>query len=511
MSAPAAAYRVEDLDNLDIGSDGVSSGGVSSKNYNYYTNNQNHHYHLASSVAASAATPGDPSASRVMIPVDIQGGSASVAASHHAGYYLPPPPAGSGIAASSNTMHNNSNNNEKCCDASSLMECGLPDACTNELHEENLIKRQQRKPKKGSSNGLTGSTDGGGDDQYYQMNDPTINNNGNDIDNRHPVRRFVERERNLLIACLVLVFALNVSTGRYLLYPFMIISTWVHEMCHGIAAILMGGFIAKLEIFKDGSGLAYTGGVTSNFGRGFVASAGYPGTSVIGCILLLFRRTTLGPTIGTIGVGSLMVLSCALWVRNTWGLVVLLIEGFVLMLLGWKLPAVLLDNLYAFVAVTVSLNAFESIHDLFASGDMYVGGEVTTTSDAHTVADMWGLYYLEWAIIWLCISVFLSAVGIIFAFDAKRFVTSKTATNNNYGGSPVVDAQVVQVYPATSSQPTLQPVTTMPMYQAQPYGGENQNESTNNTKDGFVMVPTATPVTRTKSKRKWFRFGGGKK
>jgi hypothetical protein len=169
--------------------------------------------------------------------------------------------------------------------------------------------------------------------------------------------------------------------------------------------------------------------------------------------------------------------------------------------------------LYAFVAVTVSLNAFESIQDLFASGDMYVGGEVTTTSDAHTVADTWGLYYLEWAIIWLCISVFMSAVGIIFAFDAKRFVKSKRATNNNNNNrhSPVIDAQVVQVYPPTSSQPTIQPVTAMPMYQAQPYGGENQNESAGNTKDGFVMVPTATPVTRTKSKRRWFRFGGGKK
>ena len=470
MSAPVAAYRVEDLDNLDFGAGGVG-----------------------------------PSASRVMIPVDIQGGSSatSVSASHHAGYNHPPPPAGYG--------NTNSDGNEKCCDASSLMECGLPDACTNELHEENLLKRQQRKPKKNKQNdNILAGTANGGDDQYYRMNDPAITDN---IDNRHPVRRFVERERNLLIACLVLVFALNVSTGRYVLYPFMIISTWVHELCHGIAAILMGGFIAKLEIFKDGSGLCHSGGVTSNFGRGFVASAGYPGTSVIGCILLLFRRTTLGPTIGTIFLGSLMVLSCALWVRNTWGLVVLLIEGFVLILLGWKLPAVLLDNLYAFVAVTVSLNAFESIHDLFASGDMYVGGEVTTTSDAHTVADTWGLYYLEWAIIWLCISVFMSAVGIIFAFDAKRFVTSKRATknSNNNRHSPVIDAQVVQVYPPTSSQPTLQAMTTMPMYQAQPYGGENQNEVAGNTKDGFVMVPTATPVTRTKSKRRWFRFGGGKK
>ena len=97
---------------------------------------------------------------------------------------------------------------------------------------------------------------------------------------------FINRERYLFAAIFVLICLMNFSTGRYVLYPFKIFSTWVHEMCHGMAAILSGGYCAKLEIFPDGSGLA----TTASQHRGFVASAGYAGTSVTGGLLLLFRR-----------------------------------------------------------------------------------------------------------------------------------------------------------------------------------------------------------------------------
>lgn len=80
------------------------------------------------------------------------------------------------------------------CD--NMLECNhLPDACTNELHEEGLMQRQRK-----------------GDDRSY-------------------FQRVLERDRNLIIACVVLVVAMNFETGRYLLFPFKIYSTWVHEMC----------------------------------------------------------------------------------------------------------------------------------------------------------------------------------------------------------------------------------------------------------------------------------------
>jgi len=259
----------------------------------------------------------------------------------------------------------------------------LPDACTNDVRETKLLTRQQKG------------------------------------DGRSKIRRWLERDRNLLLACLVLVIALNTREGRYLLYPFRILSTWVHEMCHGLAAILTGGRVTKLLIFEDGSGLAYTS-VSGANRRAIVSSAGYLGTAVAGCLLLLFRRTTLGPTIGTIGLGVGLLLSCALFVRNVFGAVMLSIEGIALVWMGWKLPAVWLDNLFNFLAATCSLNAVDSIDDLFASGSYYVGGEQVDGSDAHSVADIWGMNYIFWATSWLWISIILTAIGIVCAFDARQ-------------------------------------------------------------------------------------------
>ncbi|KAG7371852.1 peptidase M50B family protein [Nitzschia inconspicua] len=341
----------------------------------------------------------------------------------------------------------------------------LPDACTNEIREENLIARQQKKK--------------------------------DEFDNRNWLHRFVERERNLLIACIVLVVCMNISTGRYILYPFMIFSTWVHEMCHAMAALLMGGYVQKLQIFRDGSGLAYTA-VSGSWKRGFVASGGYPGTATLGCILLLFRRTTLGPTVGTISIGLLMVLSCAMWVRNGFGLAMLLSEGIVLSLLGWKLPAHFLDVLFSFLAATCSLNAVESIHDLFAVGNYYVGGEEVTNSDAHTVAEKWGMDYRFWAILWLVFSFVMTAVGIIFAFNARenQLLRRRNTHYDNAVRNEIIDAEVMPVTyispPATQNYITTasRPAPSPPLY--------DQSMSTEQ--------PQASASPQEKKKRKWFGF-----
>lgn len=272
-------------------------------------------------------------------------------------------------------------------------EC-LPDACGNDEREAKLIKRQRRD------------------------------------DGRNFVERAIDRDRNLIIACVVLVLLMNISTGRYVLYPFMIFSTWVHEMCHGLSAIMMGGYVASLKIYKDGGGLAMTG-VSGQWRAGFVSSAGYPGTAVTGCLLLLFRRTTLGPTIGTIGLGFAMLLSCALYVRNTFGLIMLSGEGVFLIIAAWLLPAVWLDNLYNFLAATCCLNAVTSIRALFAAGQGYVNGQAMN-SDAHSVADNWGLNYRFWAAFWLILSIVSTVIGIVFAWDARELSWNNNQSTGNY-------------------------------------------------------------------------------
>jgi len=49
------------------------------------------------------------------------------------------------------------------------------------------------------------------------------------------LRELYDRDRRLLRAIIVIVIFLNVPELGYILYPFMLFSTWIHESFHGLA------------------------------------------------------------------------------------------------------------------------------------------------------------------------------------------------------------------------------------------------------------------------------------
>lgn len=244
-------------------------------------------------------------------------------------------------------------------------------------------------------------------------------------DNDSRVTKFIKRDKPLLVAIAGMVLLMNIQKLGYVLYPFKIFSTWIHELSHGTAAILVGGGIDKLLIYPDTSGLAWTYTDGSSWKRGVVASAGYTGTAVLGMILLLFRRTHRGPTYGTIAISVVILWSCMLYVRNTFALVMLPLMAIVFILCAWKLKARDLGYLYSFLAATCSFNAVDNISELFGSVG-YVNGQ-EATSDAHTVAEYWGGTYTTWATLWLVFALVCSAVGLLLAFDGRTYKQQQKA------------------------------------------------------------------------------------
>lgn len=248
-------------------------------------------------------------------------------------------------------------------------------------------------------------------------------------DNDNRITKFLKRDKPLLGAIAAMVLLMNFQKLSYILYPFKIFSTWIHELCHGTAAILVGGGISKLLIYPDTSGLAWTYTDGATWKRGFVASAGYTGTAVLGMILLLFRRTHRGPTIGTISLGVLMIFSCIFYVRNTFALIVLPIMAVVFILCAWKLKAKHLGYLYSFLAATCSFNAVDNISELFG-GVGYVNGEVAE-GDAHAVAEHWGGTNGIWATLWLVFALICSVVGLLFPFDGFTYKKGQQQQQND--------------------------------------------------------------------------------
>jgi hypothetical protein len=235
-------------------------------------------------------------------------------------------------------------------------------------------------------------------------------------------RESFTRDGRLLIITLLIIICMNIPIIKWILYPFTIFSTWIHELCHGLAAIFTGGSISKIMIYPDTSGLAYTSANPNR--RGFIASAGYQGTAIIGCLLLLFRRTKRGPRTGTMIIALMMIVSACLWIRNIFGFIFIFIFGIILVGSAWKLPSTYIKNLYIILAVTCSLNAITSVNALFGSNTM-VNGTISST-DAHTMSDVVGGSYILWAILWLFLAIICTLIGILFAIPGPDEVADFT-------------------------------------------------------------------------------------
>ena len=237
--------------------------------------------------------------------------------------------------------------------------------------------------------------------------------------------RWIRSEARLLVAVLLLAVLLNVPYGRYALYPFVILSTWIHETWHGIAALLAGGSIRDLSIYPDGSGLARTMRPATAWATALVASAGYMGTAVTGGLLLVFRRLRGAGRYGLGLLGIAMLATVLLLVRNAFGMAMVALVG--VLLLGTAMVARPSTSgfVFAFVAATCCLNAVTSIGDLF-SANLVVNGQPAGGSDATTVAQTLGLPYWFWAALWLVWSLGWTALGIRFPLRARSGSRSGT-------------------------------------------------------------------------------------
>ncbi|CAB9504224.1 expressed unknown protein [Seminavis robusta] len=316
----------------------------------------------------------------------------------------------------------------------------------------------------------------------------------------------VKRDKALLVAILLMAVVLHIPTVRFILYPFMIFSTWVHEMCHGMAAILVGGGVRKLMVYKDGSGLAYTWTTGEDWKRAFVASAGYTGTALIGGFLLLWRRTRRGPTVGLIVIGCAMLLSCAMYVRNAFGVAATLSIGIVLLLFGWKLPAQGVLYMYCFLAATCSFNALDAINDLMdiQEGEAYVNGQQTST-DAHTVADLIGMTYGFWAVLWLIFGLFMSAVGLLLPFNGVTYQKNKKAMRKAQEGAlpqhgiAMVTTSNTQQAPPAYEQPTVSapsPAVNPAWYHSQQAAQPPQQQTTTQQHAWQQVEPADIPIAQ---------------
>lgn len=202
-----------------------------------------------------------------------------------------------------------------------------------------------------------------------------------------------------------------------ILYPFTLLSTWFHEMGHGVMALILGGHFIRMEVFANGSGLAqYSGELfLGTIGRAIVAGAGPLAPTFMGSFMLIMSDKAKVAKWTLIILGILMLSSVVLWIREFLPILVLAFLGLLLLLVGLKGKAGIKQFTMQFFGVQAIMGFYLSIGYLFSSG-ANVGG-YSLPSDTQAMANNLFLPFWFWGAL------------LLFIWAAMIYYTMKTVLN----------------------------------------------------------------------------------
>lgn len=189
--------------------------------------------------------------------------------------------------------------------------------------------------------------------------------------------------------------------GHYLLYPFDLFTTWVHECGHALMTVLVGGSVTAITINPDTSGVTQGLVPDGRIARGLVASAGYLGASAVGCLLMAATRVERWAHTLLYAVGAFMLLTLVLWIRNLFGFAIVLAWGAALVALARQGSGHAPRFVLSLLAIQVALESVYDIRTLFVVDRGH--------SDAQTMARLFLLPSWFWASAWMLLSVIMLA------------------------------------------------------------------------------------------------------
>lgn len=192
-----------------------------------------------------------------------------------------------------------------------------------------------------------------------------------------------------------------------LFYPFQLFNTFIHELSHGLAAILTGGQFVQFAVNPDLSGVAWSAGGI----RWVVTSAGYVGAALFGGFLTILsaRGAPANTVLVFLGIG--LGILCLIFVRNLFGIVSGLILATLLVLAGKYLRPLWADGLLLVLAVQAMLNAIDSLMDLF-----WLSTRSSTMTDALIMQEQTGIPAVIWALVWGALSLGILAGSLTLAY-----------------------------------------------------------------------------------------------
>ena len=210
-----------------------------------------------------------------------------------------------------------------------------------------------------------------------------------------------------------------VPHGHVIAYPLVLISTLVHELGHGLTAILVGGSFEKFVMFQDGSGVASWSGRVSDTGRALVAAGGLVGPAVGAALCLILARRARTARMCLIAFGVLLAVANILVVRNLFGWVFVAVLAGICYLLAAQRSNQVAQLGLVFLAVQLALSVYSRGDYLFTQwADTAVGRH---PSDSQHIAEAMGVgSYWFWGAVCGAFSIFALLIGSWFLVRGAR-------------------------------------------------------------------------------------------
>jgi hypothetical protein len=202
-----------------------------------------------------------------------------------------------------------------------------------------------------------------------------------------------------LVAALIAFILWNVPLLDFLLYPFRLFVTFIHEAGHSLMAEFTGGRVIEFTVFGNGTGVATTQGGN----RLLILPAGYLGAAFFGAALFYLVNAVPFPRKISLAIGTLMIV-IALFFRATGiALVVGAFTGLGLVVMGVRGSITLNILVLDLLSILTGLNAVLDLLFLVQNGH---AGLSDLKNDAAAFAALTpGVPTAIWALIWAILAI----------------------------------------------------------------------------------------------------------
>ncbi|MEM9301621.1 MAG: M50 family metallopeptidase [Pseudomonadota bacterium] len=205
-----------------------------------------------------------------------------------------------------------------------------------------------------------------------------------------------------------------VPHGDMVLYPFALLSTWAHEMGHGVTAIFVGGEFRKMELYRNLGGVAFSTRPDNVVAPVMISAGGLLGPAIAGgFIIVLGSNAKVGRWVLEV-LGVLLIVSALIWIRNPFGLGSIVTLGAVLFLIGYFASDLIELCIVQFIGIRLCLESLSDVDYMFTK-QFERDGQIML-SDTQKIAEHLLLPYWVWGAIIAVLSVVILAVAFYLAW-----------------------------------------------------------------------------------------------